>query len=76
MHNDQHSFFFAAQRGFETSGYYEEIDPEEPNELPALKGYRSLSRRISKLKPDQSSKPAWLLQLIGRGVVIAGSTVT
>ena len=41
---------------FETSGYYEEIDPEEPHELPALKGYRSLSRRISKLEPDQSSQ--------------------
>ena len=41
---------------FETSGYYEEIDPEEPHELPALKGYRSLSRRISKFEPDQSSQ--------------------
>ena len=41
---------------FETSGYYEEIDPEEPHESSALKGYRSLSRRISKLEPDQSSQ--------------------
>ena len=41
---------------FETSGYYEEIDPAGPHELPALKGYRSLSRRISKLEPDQSSQ--------------------
>ena len=44
------------KRVFETSGYYEEIDSGEPHELPALKGYRSLSRRISKLEPDQSSQ--------------------
>ena len=41
---------------FETSGYYEACDPEEPHESSALKGYRSLSRRISKLEPDQSSQ--------------------
>ena len=60
----------------ETSGYYEECDPEELHESSALKGYRSLSRRISKLEPDQSSQAAWLLQIIVRGVVIVGSTVT
>ena len=41
---------------FGTSGYYEECDPEEPHESSALKGYRSLSRRNSKLEPDQSSQ--------------------
>ena len=48
---------FLLHKGFfETSGKYEEKDPEEPHELPALKGYRSSSRRISKLEPDQSSQ--------------------
>ena len=48
---------FLLQKGvFETFGYYEECDPEEHHESSALKGYRSLSRRISKLEPDQSSQ--------------------
>ena len=51
------TFPFLLHKGvFETSGYYEEIDPEERHESSALKGYRSLSRRISKLEPDQSSQ--------------------
>ena len=41
---------------FETSRYYEECDPGKPHESSALKGYRSSSRRISKLEPDQSSQ--------------------
>ena len=50
-------FLFCYTQGvFETSGYYEECDPEEPHESSALKGYRSLSTRISKLEPDQSSQ--------------------
>ena len=51
------TFPFLLHKGvFETSGYYEEIDREEPHESPALKGYRSLARCISKLEPDQYSQ--------------------
>ena len=50
-------FLFLLHKGvFQTSGYYEEMNPEERHESSALKGYRSLSRRISKLEPDQSSQ--------------------
>ena len=58
---------------FETSGYFEECDPDEPHESSA--GIRILVKStFQNLSPITLPKPAWLLQLIG--VVIVGSTET
>ena len=49
--------FLPTQKGFlKLLDITKRCDPEEPHESFALKGYRSLSIRISKLEPDQSSQ--------------------
>ena len=44
------------KRVFETSGYYEDVDPEELHESFAFQVYRSLAKRIARLEPDESSQ--------------------
>ena len=54
--NAHHGSFLLHTRVFETSGYHEDVDPEEPHEFCAFQAYRSLAKRIAKLEPDEPTQ--------------------